>query len=170
MKKNENKISNRYIVFALLLIMSISWMSVISGFSSKNAEESTVQSNRVTEFLIMLFEDDSESLTEEEKQALIEKYDGIVRTAAHFSVFAVLGILTYFTAGSLCWIPDFAVRPSCISFPFCVLFSAADEFHQMFVPGRSFQFKDIATDSVGALCGILTGVLAVIIIRRKNNK
>ena len=141
-------------------------MTVIFGFSSRDAEESTIQSNSVTEFLIMLLEDDSDMLTDERKVELVEKYDGFVRKTAHFCVFGVFGFLMYFTLGSLVWIPNFPIRPSYISLPFCVLFAITDEYHQIFVPGRSCQIKDIIIDSVGALCGTMAGALMVILVKK----
>jgi VanZ family protein len=36
-----------------------------------------------------------------------------------------------------------------------ILYSLSDEFHQLFVPGRTFQLIDLALDSFGALIGIL---------------
>ena len=170
----SSRFMNRRTMFVLFLVMSIVWMAVIFEFSSKNADESTAQSNSVTDFLMMLFEEDYETLTQEEKQLLVEKYDGIVRTGAHFGVFGVLGLLTYFTFGILKWIPDCFVMPSFMSVPFCILFSITDEIHQSFVPGRSCQLKDVVTDSFGALCGALAGIILVLIVKtvseRKANK
>ena len=160
------KLLNRRIVFVLLLALSIAWMAVIFGFSSRDAEESTVQSNSVTELLIRIFEKDYDTLSDVQKQALVEKYDGIVRKIAHFGVFGVLGLLTYFAAGSLVWIPDFLVKPACISWPCCVVFAITDEWHQVFVPGRSGQIKDVLIDSSGALCGTLFSIVAVVIVKK----
>ena len=160
---NNMKVRKR--AFALFLTLSIVWMAVIFGFSSKNADESTEQSNSVTEFLMMLFEENYDSLTEIEKQVLIEKYDGIIRTFAHFCVFVVLGVLTYYTVGSLSMIPEHMIRPAFASLPFCVLFSVTDEYHQSFVPGRSCQLSDVITDTCGAFCGTVVGILIVILVK-----
>ena len=35
----------------------------------------------------------------------------------------------------------------------CVLYAISDEVHQLFVPGRSGQFKDVFLDSGGAIVG-----------------
>ncbi len=37
----------------------------------------------------------------------------------------------------------------------CLLYAASDEFHQLFVPGRSCQFRDVCIDTLGAAAGIL---------------
>ncbi|MDY6314114.1 MAG: VanZ family protein, partial [Clostridia bacterium] len=39
------------------------------------------------------------------------------------------------------------------------LYAASDEFHQLFVPGRSGEFRDVCLDSAGALTGILIFIL-----------
>ena len=36
----------------------------------------------------------------------------------------------------------------------CVLCAMLDEFHQLFVPGRAAQVKDVIIDSIGAIAGI----------------
>ena len=42
-----------------------------------------------------------------------------------------------------------------LGFIWSVLYACSDEFHQLFVPGRSGQFIDVCIDSSGALFGIL---------------
>ena len=41
------------------------------------------------------------------------------------------------------------------SFAFCALYAATDEIHQLFVPGRGGQIRDVLIDSSGALIGLL---------------
>ena len=43
-----------------------------------------------------------------------------------------------------------------------VLYSVTDEIHQMFVPGRSCELRDVAIDS----CGVATGILLCTIIKK----
>ena len=38
---------------------------------------------------------------------------------------------------------------------FCIIYALTDEWHQMFVPGRAAEWKDVLTDSFGSLTGIL---------------
>lgn len=53
---------------------------------------------------------------------------------------------------------------------FCLLTAVSDECHQLFVPGRSGQPRDVGVDMLGAAAGILLltalGALAKILIRR----
>ena len=36
----------------------------------------------------------------------------------------------------------------------CILFAISDEFHQLFVPGRGAQVKDVLIDTAGAIVGM----------------
>lgn len=40
-----------------------------------------------------------------------------------------------------------------ISILFCFIYAATDEIHQLFIPGRSFEYFDIAMDMIGSLLG-----------------
>ena len=45
-----------------------------------------------------------------------------------------------------------------------IIYAMSDEFHQLFVPGRSASIKDVGIDSLGGL----TGIFIVKIIQREN--
>lgn len=97
--------------------------------------------------------------------ALYALLDHIVRKAAHFMVYLILGALgqrAYWYSG--------AARPSrsegaiqdeekrrgwCLLLALLTgaLYAATDELHQYFVPGRSMQLTDVLLDSAGVLCG-----------------
>lgn len=36
----------------------------------------------------------------------------------------------------------------------CILYAISDEFHQLFVPGRGGQIRDVLIDSTGAIVGV----------------
>jgi VanZ family protein len=46
------------------------------------------------------------------------------------------------------------------------LYGASDEWHQMYVPGRFPEFRDLLADAVGALAGVLAVKACGIIVRR----
>ena len=91
-------------------------------------------------------------LSAESQAVWVESVQFLVRKAAHFFVYTVLGILLY-------W--DFI--PSCGSVRKKVgwvwaagtAYAVSDEIHQLFVPGRSGQVRDVLLDSVGVAAGIL---------------
>ena len=49
---------------------------------------------------------------------------------------------------------------------FAVGYGVSDEFHQMFVPGRSATLGDLALDTVGAALGLVGAVIAAWALRR----
>ena len=44
---------------------------------------------------------------------------------------------------------------TCVTFCYCTCYAALDEIHQLFVPNRSGQVRDVLIDSVGILIGII---------------
>lgn len=160
------KITVRRVLFAVFTLLTVLWMCAIFGFSSKTAEESTVQSNFVTELLLKVFESDFNDLTKAEQEEIIEVYDGIVRKAAHFAAYALLGFLAYLSVGSFRYLPDRKFVPAMASVPGCIIFSISDEYHQTFVDGRSGQLSDVCTDSLGAVFGTLCAIFAVYVFFR----
>ena len=61
-------------------------------------------------------------------------------------------------------------RELLIPWAIAAAYAATDEFHQLFVPGRSGQFSDVVLDSAGVLAGLL--ILAAVrkIRGRQHNK
>jgi VanZ family protein len=49
----------------------------------------------------------------------------------------------------------------------CVLYAISDEVHQLFVPGRGGQVKDIIIDSAGATVGIGVYLLISRVVKRR---
>lgn len=45
----------------------------------------------------------------------------------------------------------------------CLLYSISDEFHQLFIVGRSGEVRDVLIDTIGAL----TGIYGYYLIKRK---
>lgn len=162
MKKDSIK---RKTVFLLFVILTIAWMAVIFGFSAKDAEKSTIQSNTVTEFIIKIFNRDFDDMTIDEQTELIDQYDRIVRKSAHFAAYAVLGFLMYFSFATLRNCKS-KYKPVMLSLPLCVVFATTDEYHQTFVDGRAGRFSDILIDGSGALCGTIFAVIALSVVAR----
>ena len=74
---------------------------------------------------------------------------------AHLGIFGVFGLL-------LAWaLSDPGERPAAgrmaLAFLLGALGGARDEFHQIFVPGRSAEFWDAAADMAGTGAGVLLG-------------
>lgn len=52
----------------------------------------------------------------------------------------------------------------------CILYAISDEIHQIFVPGRSGEIRDVVIDSSGSSTGILVYSIVSQIIERMNRK
>ncbi len=81
--------------------------------------------------------------------------DDVIRTVAHCIEFAALGFLTYNAIYSF---KGFTFPLISIGASFA--YAISDEIHQYFVPGRAFQFIDLAVD----LTGIVIGTFAIFIL------
>ena len=88
------------------------------------------------------------------------RFKGFIRKVAHFFLFMLLGVFVLMTAAS--YGDSVNLKCALISLSVCVVYAMLDEFHQIFVPGRSAEFSDIAIDFCGALLGVavLVGVNA----------
>ena len=127
---------NKRLVLAWTLL--ILWMLFIFIMSSFNGVMSSNQSGSIAVLIYNLF-DISDT----------EKVSFIVRKCAHVSEFFILGILV------INLISKYNVKYSyLISFIVCVLYASSDEFHQLFVPGRSGQVTDIFIDMIGVVLGL----------------
>lgn len=134
---------NKRLVLAWTLL--ILWMLFIFIMSSFNGVMSGNQSESIAVLIYNLFD-----ISDTEKVSLI------VRKCAHVSEFFILGILV------INLVSKYNVKHIYfISFIICVLYSSSDEFHQLFVPGRSGQVTDVLID----LIGVVLGLLLVFLIR-----
>ncbi|KLU62687.1 VanZ like family protein [Peptococcaceae bacterium CEB3] len=69
----------------------------------------------------------------------------LVRKTAHVVVYAVLALLLFYAMG----------HHAVLSYGLTTVYAASDEFHQIFVPGRTPAVQDVMLDSAAALIVIL---------------
>ena len=132
---------NKRLVLAWTLL--ILWMLFIFIMSSFNGVMSSNQSGSIATLIYNIF-----NISDTEKVSFI------VRKCAHVSEFFILGILV------INLISKYNVKYSyLISFIVCVLYASSDEFHQLFVPGRSGQVTDVFIDMIGVVLGLLLVLL-----------
>lgn len=173
----------------VFLVLMILWMAGIFVFSSRSGDESTEDSYFVGNMVGEIFVPGFDEWSAEKQQAFAEKIDHPVRKTAHATEYAILGLL----AAGVC-IPEVMGRRDektmseevgcsrttkseyakirrelLIPWGIAALYAATDEFHQLFVPGRSGQFSDVILDSAGALAGLLILALVRKIIGRRRN-
>lgn len=81
----------------------------------------------------------------------MESSHHFVRKNAHFFIYFVLGILVL----RVLRVSKFPGNKDLgLALLICVIYAICDELHQLFVPGRGAQVKDVFIDSAGAFVGI----------------
>ncbi len=138
-------------------------MAVIFSFSARPAEQSTGDSRWAGHMIGQLFVPGFGDWSDKEQEAFAEKVDYPVRKTAHAMEYAVLGLLT---AGAYIRRGTSIRKGILVPWGIAALYAASDEFHQLFVPGRSGQVSDVVLDSAG----VLAGVLLLAGIRRARNR
>ena len=152
MSKHIVKRILRYVLIVLIVITCYK----IFTFS---AEEGKVSSSTSKKVAIVIIKITNKNIAEQElleKVALLEPF---IRKLAHFSIYMFLGILVASCSITFKW--GFLKRFN-ISVLFNFVYACTDEYHQLFVPGRSGRILDILIDTLGAFSGI---VLVLIIYK-----
>lgn len=86
------------------------------------------------------------------QEQFVEAVDFPVRKTAHATEYAILGMLMF---GAIYEEKKSKVHNYVLPWIFGTCYAATDEFHQLFVPGRSGQIRDVMIDSSGVLAGLL---------------
>ena len=117
------------------IILVIIWMIVIFMMSSFDANTSSNQSNFIVDIIVNIFNIRN-----------IDILSFIVRKLAHFTEYLILGILVYNLIHSY-------NKKVIVGIVICILYAVSDEIHQLFVPGRSGEIRDVLIDSMGSIVG-----------------
>lgn len=128
-----------------LWIAPLLWMSVIFYFSHQPGKESTQVSGWITNLLDNVADFLNLNITGYHLHLLVRK-------GAHFTEFAILGILLF--------VAIYSTRKKLLSSFIAALTAGAlygviDEVHQYFIPGRSCQIGDMLIDASGVLFAVL---------------
>jgi VanZ family protein len=129
------------IIYGLLIIL---WMMVIFNFSNSNGISSDSLSRKLINKIVLVYEDITDS--DVDNEYYMDKLDYPVRKLAHFTEYAILGFLTVNFCLSFNMLYAYI-----FSALICFLYAMSDEFHQLFVTGRSGQFKDVLIDTFGSI-------------------
>lgn len=135
-----------YLKKIIVWILMILWMLIIFIFSSQNSEDSSKLSRGFLRNFILWF------LPENIDGDIVDFLEYILRKCAHMTEYAVLGILisiqlrlyhVFKAEWKKIWIAVFLV----------MIYASTDEFHQLFVGGRSGQVTDVLIDTCGGIAG-----------------
>ena len=133
-------------------------MGLIFYLSSQNAEISSKTSGSVIETVADIVYPGFSDMSASQQDEIIGAFQFIARKTAHFSLYAVLGALAFLSVVSYRKLKyRFRVL---ISAGICLFYAASDEFHQLFIAGRSAEIRDICIDFCGSVLAI--GVLALL--------
>lgn len=131
---------------ALSWAMVILWMAIIFGFSHQPATVSSGMSSGITETIL-------KAISQISSEAAIDTdaLHTFVRKNAHFFVYLILGVLVF---QALRKSGMRGYRGAMAALAICALYALSDEAHQLFIPGRSGELRDVFIDSAGAFVGI----------------
>lgn len=147
--------------FVAWFIITVVWMTVIFGFSAQPADVSTDTSLHVGMAIGHMIVPGFSEMPKEEQIDYAEKIEFPVRKTAHATEYAILGCLLT----NLCL--SLSMRKAYVwGWLMGSAYAATDEFHQLFVPGRSGQMTDVMLDSVGCLVGCLLTCLILHLVRK----
>ncbi len=154
-------------VRVVLLVLLVLWMLMIFGFSAQNGEESSGISMTVSEFVAEGYSTIVEpDMTDEEVHLLAVRIEHPVRKIAHMTEYAILALLAYLVLYSF-WVPHWK---NAIVVAFCFVYALIDEFHQLFVAGRTARFTDCCIDTLGALVMMLLVFVITAFYHRRRQK
>jgi glycosyltransferase involved in cell wall biosynthesis/VanZ family protein len=156
----------RKIIFLILIILNC---ITIFYFSNQVADTSSNTSGRVVNFISQIIPT-IKNMPEAEKEVFkSEVMQPVVRKLAHFSIYTLLG---FFTMNFTITYTGTIKRKIKYSWIFGILYAITDEIHQLFIQGRSCEFRDVCIDSLGVLTGILIVVILINIWNKliKKNK
>lgn len=135
-----------------------------------SAQPAVASSNTSSSFLITIFsifKKDFGELDFATQNSIIEPFIHFTRKAAHFTIYASLGLFVKLFVLTLN--NKFSLK-LVVSISVCLFYAISDEVHQIFVSGRSGQFSDVILDFCGSCCGIVFAILIVLIIYKIKSK
>lgn len=137
---------NKKIIFT---IMTLLWVAVIFSFSLQPGELSGDISGSFLRRVLEWFAPGVFEQLDTMPQEQLEFWHMILRKCAHFTEFAVLGMLS-----SLTLLQTKVSYRVLIAIGFCFAVASVDETLQLFVDGRAGRVVDVMIDGIGALVGI----------------
>ncbi|MGM9636358.1 MAG: VanZ family protein [Eubacteriales bacterium] len=147
------------LIFSILTVL---WMVVIFLFSAQDGETSSETSGKIVEQVAPVVIKDYEHLPESVKQIKVNDLNHVIRKLAHFSEYAILGMLTFF---ALLWDRIKRLPHILIAFGIGGIYAVTDELHQILSIGRSPAVLDVLIDSAGVLAGTLIAWLIFCLFR-----
>ena len=137
-----------------LTIFTILWIMVIFSFSLQSGDESGKLSGGIVAWVVSLFF--PEDFTH------IELVHFLVRKAAHFTEYFILGVLLSLTGREAKW-----KKVLLLPWALGTVVASCDETRQLFSDGRAGQITDVMLDSSGVFTGCVILALVVTYFNKK---
>lgn len=138
-------------------ILSIVWIMIIFSFSLQNGDESGKLSGGIVAWVVdLLFPEDF---------AHVELVHFLIRKAAHFTEYFILGVLLSMTVREANW-----TRPLLKPWILGTLVACCDETIQLFSEGRAGMITDVMLDSSGVLTGCVIMTFLVLYFWKKRTR
>ena len=118
-------------------------MIMIFPFSTEDVEHSDRTSGLISSQVMSIIHPEYEQLAETEQKKLYDDIQHAVRKCAHFTEYALLGLMIRLCLES--WFGHRVKKSSSLSLAgLCmgILYACSDEFHQLMIEGRSGQWTD----------------------------
>ena len=167
----------RRLILPTLLILQMCFIFIMSSFGHTSSD---AQSNLFVDFIAQNFPHVRHGL--ENNLISLNTLIFLVRKTAHFTEYAILGGLFFLNLRN--WLKSNATlvkiskpqttkplakkvsldplkHPLAMSILLSLLYACTDEIHQIFVPGRSAQFRDVLIDTLGASFGVIITYLII---------
>ena len=142
MKFWKHQMSRKKLQKFLAWLALLVWMGVIFYFSHQSGDASMQLSDGILDSFKSLFQNFLDYHT----------LSYIVRKIAHFTEYFILGLLIYHLVKQYRVISKTEIIWMIL---FCVIYAMSDEFHQVFIGGRSPKVFDVIIDSLGSSLSIL---------------
>lgn len=158
-RENENQTIKKLVMWILIIV----WMICIFLFSSQNADESSELSQGFLRSFVLKFLPDNIS----RNQNTVDFLEHLLRKCAHMTEYTILGV---FISVQIRLYKTFRREWQKVlaAVLFVMLYASTDEFHQLFVTGRSAQVTDVMIDTCGGLIGAGLTAAIVAILHGRN--
>ena len=153
----------RLVLRVVFTALSVAVAAAIFILSAEEADASSALSGSLSEMILSFF-GFLKDLEGNARLELISSFNGVLRSAAHMGVFFILAFFSAFMWEY--WNLKKAWLAALISSFF---YAVSDEIHQIFVPGRAFQFTDVLLDLSGISLAVLFFSL-IFYLKRKKTK
>lgn len=166
--KTSRRISRQIVISTGAGILLFVLYMVIFNFSAQDAEQSGSLSRTVSGKLVEIVNTLSHrQWSRTVMEQWTDYFEHPVRKLAHFTEYACMGVLVHVLWSQ--WMKR-GKTLYLLTLVWVALSAAADEFHQLFVPGRDGNFADVCLDTCGGAAGMLFCLLVERIFCRCRKK